>query len=500
MANALSGNAFSTFIGDLFSHWKDAAQGEATAQEDNVLLPAGQQTPQNMLNSPQQADGPATKSPYGPGAPPIQPTPGGSQGSGSSGATPSLGQQVPNPDPGIEKNVDTSASPSVAADSNDPSSKTDHIPDGLDGPGRMEWFKKNHPEDFNKRGKFIPLPLADGSVINQDGSMTQAPASGASTGDPNDASNNPDAGKGEMLAKGGDTTKGLVDPNAEQQGPKITKNVQPGEGGGNLPPITSNTVIPDNPVKGGNQEVDPNATSSGGVSALKIPTDLEPVFQKYQAKYSDLPQDYLARTAAIESKFNAKAHNASGADGIMQFVPSTAKHYNVDSSSIDSSLDGAARLAMDNQKALQHAGIDTPTGSQLYLAHQQGAGGAAALINNPNLTAQAALEKAGLTPAQAYAHIKANGGNPTAPAQDFVNHWDSKYNGNEDYSHASEVAAGGAKLPPDADPKLKAAYDTKNPALIMAMLGMMHPDSNIHPVSYDPHAVQPQVPAWQNVG
>lgn len=487
MANALSGNAFSTFIGDLFSHWKDAAQGEATAQEDNVLLPSGQQTPQNMLNAPQAGVGPATKSAFGPGQPPIQPTPGGSQGSGGA-----LGQAQPNPDPGIEKNVDTSSSPSVAADSSDPSTKTDHIPDGLDGPGRMDWFRKNHPEDFNKKGKFIPLPLADGSVINQDGSMTQAPASGASTGDPNNSSNNPDASM----------QKGLANPNAEQQGPKIMNSVQPGEGGGTAPPITSNTVIPDSSVKAGNQEVDPNATSSGGVSALKLPTDLEPVFSKYQAKYSALPEDYLARTAAIETggTFSSKAHNASGADGIMQFVPSTAKHYNVDTTSIDSSLDGAARLAMDNQAALQKAGIDSPTGSQLYLAHQQGAGGAAALINNPNLTAQQALEKAGLTPAQAFSHIKSNGGDPNKPAQDFINHWDSKYNGNSDYSHASEVAAGGAKLPDNVDPKLKAAYDTKNPALIMAMLGMMHPESNIHPVSYDPHAVQPQVPAWQNVG
>ena len=82
-----------------------------------------------------------------------------------------------------------------------------------------------------------------------------------------------------------------------------------------------------------------------------------------------LPSGYLARTAQIESGFNAQSHNQfSGADGIFQFIPSTARLYGLKygrgpGSTGDpvASAHAAARLSVSRQM--------TPTASLSALAH-----------------------------------------------------------------------------------------------------------------------------------
>lgn len=103
----------------------------------------------------------------------------------------------------------------------------------------------------------------------------------------------------------------------------------------------------------------------------------------------DLPSGYLATTASIESSLGKNmSNNVSSAKGMFAFIDSTAKQYDVDVYDWKSSSLGAAKLAAANKKSLQERLNRTDiTGAELYLAHQQGAGGAASLLSRPTAMA-----------------------------------------------------------------------------------------------------------------
>jgi hypothetical protein len=141
------------------------------------------------------------------------------------------------------------------------------------------------------------------------------------------------------------------------------------------------------------------------------------------AKKNGVSENYLTRTAQIESNFNPAAYNAqSKAGGMFQFVPSTgAKYLNGGSPfNVADSADAAARLAVDNKASLSKALGRDPTDAELYLAHQQGATGAAKLLANPNARAGDLVGNSA---------IAANGGNPNLPASAFTSLWNTKFNG-----------------------------------------------------------------------
>jgi len=105
------------------------------------------------------------------------------------------------------------------------------------------------------------------------------------------------------------------------------------------------------------------------------------IMANLERKYN-LPSGYLARTRQIESAGGRKTYNPdSGAAGDFQFIPRTAKEYGLkDPYNFEASADAAARLAVNNRKVLAKSGIEDPSAAQLYLAHQQGAGGATQLL------------------------------------------------------------------------------------------------------------------------
>lgn len=107
----------------------------------------------------------------------------------------------------------------------------------------------------------------------------------------------------------------------------------------------------------------------------------EELFADLEKRY-ELPSGYLARTYQIESGGGRNLYNRqSGAAGPFQFIPSTARAYNLkDPYDLSASADAAARLAAANRADLRAAGVEDPTAAQLYLAHQQGARGAAKLL------------------------------------------------------------------------------------------------------------------------
>lgn len=137
------------------------------------------------------------------------------------------------------------------------------------------------------------------------------------------------------------------------------------------------------------------------------------------AKKHGVSPSYLEKTTWIESKGDPKAKNPrSSAGGLGQFIDSTAKQYGLTNKfDPNASADAMARLAVDNGNYLRKRLGRDPTDGELYLAHQQGAGGAVKLLANPG---RPAIDVVGA------AAFKLNGGKPGMTAGEFANLWTKK--------------------------------------------------------------------------
>jgi hypothetical protein len=162
------------------------------------------------------------------------------------------------------------------------------------------------------------------------------------------------------------------------------------------------------------------------------------------SKYN-LPEGYLSRTATLESHGNPNDVSDTGAAGVFQFTKGTAKEMGVQNRFDPyQSADGAARYAVQNQTALTQSLGRAPTGGELYLAHQQGAAGAAALLKNPDMNVVDALAPAyGGSRAGARQAVEVNGGNINMTAGQFASKWTSAYDGAKPtYALASSSSSG----------------------------------------------------------
>ncbi|WP_294990094.1 peptidoglycan-binding protein [uncultured Stenotrophomonas sp.] len=108
------------------------------------------------------------------------------------------------------------------------------------------------------------------------------------------------------------------------------------------------------------------------------------------ARHKGIPVDDFMRFAYIETggTFNERAHNASsGAKGLFQFVPGSARQYHLTGHEFDPTrnTEAAAQMYQDNLESMARrnertghpylSGGAVPTGLDLYLAHQQGSAG-----------------------------------------------------------------------------------------------------------------------------
>lgn len=147
-----------------------------------------------------------------------------------------------------------------------------------------------------------------------------------------------------------------------------------------------------------------------------------------------LSSSLLFRIAWIESRFDPNAINPnSRAAGPFQFIPSTWRQYGGGASPHDpvASADAAARLLLDNKRYLERTLGRPVTDGELYLAHQQGAAGAARLLSNPNARAADIVGMSAVT---------MNGGTPDMTAGQFAKLWIRKVEGAD--SATVPVAAG----------------------------------------------------------
>jgi len=96
----------------------------------------------------------------------------------------------------------------------------------------------------------------------------------------------------------------------------------------------------------------------------------------------------LARTVQIESGGDPTAANASDHVGLGQFSQSTAKEVGItDRTNPEQSIYGIAAYAAKNARTLGAVLGRAPTDAELYLAHQQGPGGAKKLLMFPDARA-----------------------------------------------------------------------------------------------------------------
>jgi len=159
--------------------------------------------------------------------------------------------------------------------------------------------------------------------------------------------------------------------------------------------------------------------------------ELAQIIAQAAQRYGQDPNT-LARIAQIESSMNPGARNPrSSAAGLFQFIDSTAKNYGL-TNKLDpvAASDAAARLTRDNAAFLGERLGRQPTPAELYLAHQQGAGGAAKILANPQADA------ASVVGPQA---VALNGGRPGMTAGDFAGLWTGKFDGTK----VMPAAAGG---------------------------------------------------------
>lgn len=121
----------------------------------------------------------------------------------------------------------------------------------------------------------------------------------------------------------------------------------------------------------------------------------------------------------IESGLNPNAKNPrSSAGGLFQFIDSTAGRYGL-TNKFDpaASADAGARLLRDNGAFLQKRLGRAPAPGELYLAHQQGAGGAAKILSNPDGDAAATVGQRAFS---------LNGGRPGQTNAQFAQLWADK--------------------------------------------------------------------------
>lgn len=110
-----------------------------------------------------------------------------------------------------------------------------------------------------------------------------------------------------------------------------------------------------------------------------------------------------------------------GVQGPLQFDGPTASRVGLKNpNDMQESLAAAGRLGSMNAQEMTPALGRTPTPQEIYLAHQQGATGATALIKNPSLNAVSALVGAGVPQDKALKSIIDNGGTADMTAGQFA--------------------------------------------------------------------------------
>lgn len=146
-----------------------------------------------------------------------------------------------------------------------------------------------------------------------------------------------------------------------------------------------------------------------------------------------LPPNYLETISMLESSGGVNFRPGSKYVGIFQVGPEVAADFGVTPEQLkDPHINSqvAAKLAGRNARQLREVLGRDPQPWEIYLAHQQGVGGASALLRSPGMNAVDALTAAyGGDRSKAMQAVTQNGGNPQMTAGEFAALWARKFGG-----------------------------------------------------------------------
>ena len=166
--------------------------------------------------------------------------------------------------------------------------------------------------------------------------------------------------------------------------------------------------------------------------------DLFPSIAAASKKYG-LSERTMLTMAYIESKGDPNASNASGAKGIYQFIPDTAKAYGLGNPYDQAAnIDAGMRLTRDGIAYFKKKVGREPEPYEIYLMHQQGQGGLSLIA--------AAAAKGGNVPANIQKNMDSNAPQKGMTPAAFLAYWKKRYNDSDLAVHGS----GGGTVAPDA--------------------------------------------------
>lgn len=173
-----------------------------------------------------------------------------------------------------------------------------------------------------------------------------------------------------------------------------------------------------------------------------------------------------AKVLALESGGDVNAKNpTSSATGPFQITDGTAKEWGIapeDRNDFDKSYAAYKRGRAKNEVQLEKSLGRAPVGDEVYLAHQQGAAGAAALLkagplDNAINALVPAYAKSRDPVAAATKAIKQNGGDDATTAKEFVDMWKKRYASIEPTTEVNDFAKTGTPFD-DLSPDKQTAY------------------------------------------
>jgi len=169
--------------------------------------------------------------------------------------------------------------------------------------------------------------------------------------------------------------------------------------------------------------------SNGEVSAEEsknLPIAIKTAIDSQSAR-TGVDPDFVAKVLHIENpQMDPTAVSPTGATGLAQFTTTTAKQYGLsDRTNVADSIRAMTDKLSDDRDTLRKALGREPTDGEVYLAYQQGAAGAKALLTHPDATAVDALSTV-VDRSTARKAILANGGDANMSAADFAEKWAEK--------------------------------------------------------------------------
>jgi len=175
----------------------------------------------------------------------------------------------------------------------------------------------------------------------------------------------------------------------------------------------------------------PQAPAGASRAQVAAPAQIRDVIVQ-AAQRNGVDPAAMLKIAELESTFNPRAQNdRSSAGGLFQFTDQTARDYNLtDRFDPVQASDAAARLARNNAATLRKVLGRDPTIGELYLAHQQGAGGASKLLARPNARAVDVVGRD---------EVLLNGGTEDMTAGEFANRWMARAGGASSIASAQTV-------------------------------------------------------------